>query len=590
MIDSTRTLASPFPGFLAEPRYYAILTTPLNRDCRGENPAVKKAVAWSDRTDRARAFGPLSLLTSDAACIEWLYGTRNVRVRNPASATSGRRSAFGGAASVNAIEKIIGEGVTFDDVLLLPGESDVLPRDAELATQFSRNVRLKIPICSAAMDTVTESRLAIAIAQEGGIGVIHKNLSPEAQAREVEKVKRSAHGVIPDPVTLSPKSTIADVREVMGEHNISGIPIVDGGKLVGILTRRDLRFQESPETRVKDVMTTELVTAPLGTGLDEAEEILNRNKVEKLLLVDDKGGLGGLITRKDIDKTRQFPAAARDSQGRLVVGAAVGVEDDERVAALRDVDVDVIVVDTAHGHSKRVARAVGRYKESFDRDVVAGNVATAEAARSLVDAGVDAVKVGIGPGSICTTRVIAGVGVPQVTAVQNCVSVCADAGVPVIADGGVKFSGDIVKALASGASAVMIGSLLAGTEESPGEIVIYKGRSFKAYRGMGSLGAMVQGSSDRYSQGGAKRDKLVPEGIEGRVPYKGPLGEFIYQLVGGVRAGMGYVGARDLQELRGKSRFIRITGAGLAESHPHDISITKEAPNYRLEGRDGSEA
>ncbi len=491
---------------------------------------------------------------------------------------------------MNMSEKIVGEGVTFDDVLLLPGESDVLPREVDLATRFSRNVRLNIPVCSAAMDTVTESRLAIAIAQEGGIGVIHKNMTPGRQAREVEKVKRSAHGVIPDPVTLSPESTIADVRRVMGEHNISGIPIVEGRKLVGILTRRDLRFQESPETRVKEVMTTQLVTAPLGTGLDEAEEILNRNKVEKLLLVDNKGGLGGLITRKDIDKTRQFPKAARDEVGRLVVGAAVGVDDDERVAALRDLDVDVIVVDTAHGHSVRVPQAVRRYKQAFDRDIVAGNVATAEAARSLVEAGVDAVKVGIGPGSICTTRVIAGVGVPQITAVQECAGACAGSGVPVIADGGIKFSGDIIKALAVGADSAMIGSLLAGTEESPGEIVIYKGRSFKAYRGMGSLGAMVKGSGDRYAQAGAERDKLVPEGIEGRVPYKGPLGEYVYQLVGGVRAGMGYVGARDLAELRSKGRFIRITGAGLAESHPHDISITKEAPNYRLEGRDGLEA
>ncbi len=491
---------------------------------------------------------------------------------------------------MNMSEKIVGEGLTFDDVLLLPGESDVLPREVDLATQFSRNVRLSIPICSAAMDTVTESRLAIAIAQEGGVGVIHKNMTCGQQAREVEKVKRSAHGVIPDPVTLSPDSTIADVREVMGEHHISGIPIVEGPKLVGILTRRDLRFQESPETLVRDVMTTQLVTAPLGTGLDEAEGILNRNKVEKLLLVDGKGRLGGLITRKDIDKTRQFPKAARDASGRLVVGAAVGVDDDERVAALRDLGVDVIVVDTAHGHSTRVPQAVKRYRQVFDRDIVAGNVATGEAARSLLDAGVDGVKVGIGPGSICTTRVIAGVGVPQITAVRDCSEVCAGSGVPVIADGGIKFSGDIIKALAAGASSVMVGSLLAGTEESPGEIVIYKGRSFKSYRGMGSLGAMVKGSGDRYAQAGTKRDKLVPEGIEGRVPYKGPLGEYIYQLVGGVRAGMGYVGARDLGELRSKGRFIRITGAGLAESHPHDVSITKEAPNYRLEGRDGLEA
>jgi IMP dehydrogenase len=486
--------------------------------------------------------------------------------------------------------KIVAEGITFDDVLLLPGRSEILPREAELSTHFSRNVKLSIPLSSAAMDTVTESRLAIAIAQEGGLGVIHKNLSSVDQAREVEKVKRSAHGIIADPVTLKSDNNIAEVRRVMSEHHISGIPIVDDGHLVGILTRRDLRFQESPETRVRDVMTTKLITAALDTTLDQAEEILNRNKVEKLLLIDGDGRLGGLITRKDIDKTRQYPTAARDASGRLIVGAAVGVSDDERVERLRKVEVDVIVVDTAHGHSTRVAEAVKRYRKIFDRDIVAGNVATPEAALSLVEAGVDAVKVGIGPGSICTTRVIAGVGVPQITAIFSCARVCKDAGVPVIADGGIKISGDITKALAAGASSVMVGSLLAGTEESPGEMVIYKGRSFKVYRGMGSLGAMVKGSSDRYSQSGQKRDKLVPEGIEGRVPYKGALGEYIYQLVGGVRAGMGYVGARDLEELREKSRFIRITGAGLAESHPHDISITKEAPNYRLGGRDGGEA
>lgn len=485
---------------------------------------------------------------------------------------------------------IAAEGLTFDDVLLIPGESDVLPRDVELATRFSRNVAINIPICSAAMDTVTESRLAIAIAQEGGIGIIHKNLPPAAQAREVQKVKRSAHGVIPDPVTLRPDNTMADVRRVMEEQHISGIPIVENGKLVGILTRRDLRFRERAETPVRDVMTTRLVTAPLGTTLDQAEEILNRNKVEKLLLVGNDGRLGGLITRKDIDKTRQYPRAARDVQGRLVVGAAVGVADDERVERLARAGVDVIVVDTAHGHSARVAEAVRRYRLSFKRDIVAGNVATREAAKALIDAGADGVKVGIGPGSICTTRVIAGVGVPQITAVTWCAEVCAAAGVPLIADGGIKYSGDIIKALATGANCVMVGSLLAGTEESPGELVIFKGRSFKAYRGMGSLGAMVEGSADRYSQAGAGRDKMVPEGIEGRVPFKGPLGEFVYQLIGGVRAGMGYVGARDLGQLRTKARFVRITGAGLAESHPHDVIITKEAPNYRVEGRDGGEA
>ncbi|HOX05192.1 MAG TPA: IMP dehydrogenase [Planctomycetota bacterium] len=485
-------------------------------------------------------------------------------------------------------EKIIGEGITFDDVLLLPGESGVLPKEADLSTRFTRNVKLNIPISSAAMDTVTESRLAIAIAQEGGIGIIHKNLPPELQAREVEKVKRSAHGVIPDPVTLSPEDNISRVRELMRAHNISGLPVVDGDKkVVGILTRRDLRFEESGTTRVKDVMTRRLVTAPPGTTLDQAEGILNKNKVEKLLLVDGDGRLAGLITRRDIDKTRQYPLAARDGSGRLIVGAAVGVTDDERVAALREVDVDLIVVDTAHGHSRRVAEAVRRYRKAFDRDIVAGNVATYDGAKSLVDAGADAVKCGIGPGSICTTRVIAGIGVPQITAVFECVRAAEGSGVPVIADGGIKFSGDITKALAAGASSVMIGNLFAGTEESPGEIVIYKGRSFKTYRGMGSLGAMVEGSSDRYSQAGARRDKLVPEGIEGRVPFKGQLGEYVYQLCGGVRAGMGYVGARNLAELREKGRFIRISWAGLAESHPHDVAITHEAPNYRLEGRDG---
>jgi IMP dehydrogenase len=485
-------------------------------------------------------------------------------------------------------EKIIGEGITFDDVLLLPGESGVLPKEVDLATRFSRNVKLNVPLSSAAMDTVTESRLAIAIAQEGGIGIIHKNLPPELQAREVEKVKRSAHGVIPDPVTLSPEDTIARVRELMRAHNISGLPVVDGDKkVVGILTRRDLRFEESGTTQVKDVMTRRLVTAPPGTTLDQAEGILNKNKVEKLLLVGGDGRLAGLITRRDIDKTRQYPLAARDSSGRLIVGAAVGVTDDERVAALREVDIDLIVVDTAHGHSRRVAEAVRRYRQVFDRDIVAGNVATYDGAKSLIDAGADAVKCGIGPGSICTTRVIAGIGVPQITAIFECVRAAEGTGVPVIADGGVKFSGDITKALAAGASSVMIGNLFAGTEESPGEIVIYKGRSFKTYRGMGSLGAMVEGSSDRYSQAGARRDKLVPEGIEGRVPFKGPLGEYVYQLCGGVRAGMGYVGARTLAELRERGRFIRISWAGLAESHPHDVAITHEAPNYRLEGRDG---
>ena len=476
-----------------------------------------------------------------------------------------------------------GEGITFDDVLLLPGYSEVVPREVDTSTRLTRRLRLRIPILSAAMDSVTEARLAIALAQAGGLGVIHKNMPADAQAREVEKVKRSEHGVITDPVTLTSKHTVADARTVMSEYNISGVPIVEDGRLVGIITRRDMRFQESGDARLGAVMTKRLVTAPVGTTLGEAAAKLNENKIEKLLLVDESGALRGLITIKDIDKSRQFPDAAKDERGRLLAGAAVGVQDDERAEALVNAGVDLVVVDTAHGHSSRVIDAVRRIKAHFDVEVVAGNVGTREGAQALIDAGADAVKVGIGPGSICTTRVIAGIGVPQMTAISNAAQVTREAGVGLIADGGIKFSGDVTKAIAGGASAAMIGNLFAGTEESPGQIMIYQGRNFKVYRGMGSLGAMVAGSSERYGQRGEARDKLVPEGIEGRLPYKGPLADFVYQLVGGLRAGMGYVGASSVEELQERARFLRITGASLAESHPHDITITREAPNYRLE-------
>jgi len=480
-------------------------------------------------------------------------------------------------------DKILGEAVTFDDVLLLPGYSEVVPREVDLRTKLTRNIQINIPLVSAPMDTVTESALAIALAQEGGIGIIHKNMSVEAQAREVYKVKRSESGVILDPITLRPDDSVARAQEVMTLHNISGVPItLPDGKLVGILTRRDLKFLESFDKRIEEVMTRDdLVTAPPNTTLEEAEAILNRAKVEKLLLVDGEGRLAGLITMRDIEKMRQYPMSCKDARGRLRVGAAIGVHDYERLEALIKADVDVIVVDSAHGHSRNVIETVRNIKKQWDIDVVAGNVATAEGAKALLDAGADAVKVGIGPGSICTTRVISGVGVPQITAVMNAVSVCEPEGVPVIADGGIRFSGDITKAIAAGAHSVMLGSLFAGLDESPGQVVIYKGRRFKEYRGMGSLGAMVSGSADRYGQSG--RDKLVPEGVEGRVPYRGPLAEFVYQLVGGLRAGMGYVGAADIEELRKKGRFIRVTHAGVVESHPHDIMVTREAPNYAVE-------
>ena len=484
--------------------------------------------------------------------------------------------------------RIIGEGITFDDVLLVPAKSDVLARDVSTQTRLTARIQINIPLLSAAMDTVTESALAIALAQEGGIGIIHKNLTIEGQVREVDKVKRSENGVIVDPITLGPKDTVGHARQIMLDFNISGVPIVDGGKLVGMLTKRDLTFHAGDESPIADVMTTKhLVTAPVKTTLDEAKNIMHRNKVEKLPLVDKNFRLHGLITKRDIDKLEQFPNACRDRRGRLRVGAAVGVRDFDRVAALIRKDVDLVVVDTAHGHSRNVIETVEAIKRKHDIDVVAGNVATAEATRELIRAGADAVKVGIGPGSICTTRIISGVGVPQITAIFECSREAGRRGVPIIADGGITHSGDITKALAAGASAVMLGSLFAGLDESPGELIIHKGRSFKQYRGMGSLGAMMDGSADRYRQDKSHgRGKLVSEGVEGRVPYRGPLSDFVYQLVGGVRSGMGYVGARDIQELRTKPKFIRISTAGLTESHPHDIVITQEAPNYRVPVRD----
>ncbi|MHC4692952.1 MAG: IMP dehydrogenase [Planctomycetota bacterium] len=478
--------------------------------------------------------------------------------------------------------KIFTEGITFDDVLLLPAKSDVVPSQAETSTQLTNNIKINIPIVSAAMDTVTEAALAIALAQEGGVGVIHKNLSIEAQQREVAKVKRSEHGVILDPVTLSPSEPVRRAQELMNEQNVSGVPIVDGKKLVGILTKRDLKFLKDYDVKISSVMVkNNLVTGPAGTTLEQAKEILQQHKVEKLLLVNSDGALAGLITMRDIDRVQQYPIAARDERGRLRVGAAVSVHDYDRIEALIAADVDIIVVDTAHGHSQNVIDTLRKIKAEYDIDVIAGNIATAEAAKDLIDAGANAVKVGIGPGAICTTRVISGVGVPQVSAIMNCAKVGESDGIPVIADGGIRQSGDISKAIAAGASSVMVGSLFAGLKESPGQLVIYKGRQFKEYRGMGSLGAMVKGSAERYGQkSSTEREKLVPEGVEGRVPYRGTLDAFVYQLVGGLRAGMGYCGARNIEELRKNARFVRISSASVAESHPHDIQITKEAPNY----------
>jgi len=482
-------------------------------------------------------------------------------------------------------EGFLPEGLTYDDLLLVPAYSEVLPTEIDTSTRLTRRIRLQIPIVSAAMDTVTDSRLAVALAKEGGIGVIHKNCSPDVQAREVEKVKRSAHGVIVDPITLPPTATVRDARTVMETHNVSGIPVVEAGLVVGIITKRDLRFQTEEDVAITKLMTRDpLITAAPETTLEDAKELLHQAKVEKLLLVDGENRLQGMITIKDINLTESHPHACRDDVGRLRVGAAVGVSDPVRVEALVAAGVDVIVVDTAHGHSRNVIETVAAVKAAHDVDVVAGNVATAEGTRALIEAGADAVKVGIGPGSICTTRVVAGVGVPQATAVMDCAKVAREFDVPVIADGGIKYSGDITKALAVGAESVMIGSLIAGTEESPGEVVILKGRAYKEVRGMGSMGAMVQGSKDRYGQQNVKdARKLVPEGIEGRVPYKGPVSSFIYQLVGGVRAGMGYVGADRISDLRERARLVRVSAAGMRESHPHDVEITKEAPNYGID-------
>ncbi|WIF96172.1 IMP dehydrogenase [Caminicella sporogenes] len=481
--------------------------------------------------------------------------------------------------------KLVKEGLTFDDVLLIPQKSNVLPKDVDVKTRLTKKIKLNIPLMSAGMDTVTESKLAIAIAREGGIGIIHKNMSIERQAMEVDKVKRSEHGVIVDPFHLTPEHRISDALELMERYHISGVPITDENKkLVGIITNRDIRFENDVTKLISQVMTKDnLVTAKEGISMEEAEKILRKWKIEKLPIVDDNGILKGLITIKDIEKAIKYPNRATDDKKRLLVGAAVGVSKDmmDRVKALVDAGVDVIVIDTAHGHSLGVIKAVEKVKSVYpDVQVIAGNVATSEATEDLIKAGADAVKVGIGPGSICTTRVVAGIGVPQITAVYDCAKAAAKYDIPIIADGGIKYSGDIPKAIAAGADVIMIGSLFAGTEESPGETVIYNGRSFKVYRGMGSLGAMAAGSKDRYFQEDAK--KFVPEGVEGRVPYRGPLRETIYQLIGGLKAGMGYCGTPTIEDLKKNGKFIRITGAGLRESHPHDIQITKEAPNYSI--------
>ncbi len=480
------------------------------------------------------------------------------------------------------MSRIVKEGLTFDDVLLIPQASDVLPHEVDLRTKLTDDILLNIPIISAAMDTVTESRLAIAMAREGGMGIIHKNMTIEEQAKEVDKVKRSEHGVITDPFFLEPEQLVRDAVSLMARYRISGVPITKNGKLVGILTNRDLRFETNFDQPIENVMTKDkLVTAPVGTTLDQAAKILGKHRIEKLPIVDGKGYLKGLITIKDIEKSIQYPNSARDKNGRLLAGAAVGTAANtmERVAALVEAKVDVIAVDTAHGHSKMVLQKVSEIKKKYpELSVIAGNVATAAATKALIEAGADVVKVGIGPGSICTTRVVAGIGMPQLSAVMDCAEAADKLGKRIIADGGIKYSGDIVKALAAGGSAVMIGSMLAGTTESPGEIELYQGRSFKVYRGMGSLSAMAAGSKDRYFQENAQ--KFVPEGVEGRVPYRGSVSDIIYQMKGGLRSGMGYCGKKNIEELRKDSEFVRITNAGLLESHPHDISISKEAPNY----------
>jgi IMP dehydrogenase len=480
------------------------------------------------------------------------------------------------------------EGLTFDDVLLLPQKSDVLPAEVFTETFLTRRIKLNIPIVSSAMDTVTESRLAIAMAQQGGIGIIHRNLSVEQQASEVDKVKRSESGMIVDPITMSPENRIYEALEMMKHYKISGVPITKNGRLVGILTNRDLRFETRLSLPISEVMTKEnLITVPVGTTLEDAHEMLHRHKVEKLLVVDDDYNLKGLITVKDIQKKIQYPNSAKDSHGRLIVGAAIGVTGDylDRAEALVKAKVDVIAIDTAHGHSRRVMETVKLIKEKFpDVEVIAGNVATAEGAEDLIRCGADGIKVGIGPGSICTTRVVSGAGVPQISAISECARAAKEFGIPIISDGGIKYSGDVTKAVAAGADAVMIGSLFAGTDESPGEIILYQGRSFKSYRGMGSLGAMQAGSRDRYQMEMETNEaKLVPEGIEGRVPYKGSLSAMVTQLVGGLKAGMGYCGCATIAELKERAKFLRITAAGLKEGHVHDVIITKEAPNYRLE-------
>ncbi len=481
----------------------------------------------------------------------------------------------------------IREALTFDDILLMPQESDVLPKDAEVSTKLTSQIELKIPLISAAMDTVTEARLAISIAREGGIGIIHKNMTPEEQALEVERVKKSESGMIVNPITMEPDLKIYEALEVMKKYDISGLPIVKNNRLVGILTNRDLRFETNLNQKIEDVMTKEtLITAPLGITLEEAKKLLHKIRIEKLPVVNDNFEIQGLITIKDIEKAIKYPNSCKDGFGRLRVGAAVGVSEDrdQRIQALINAGVDVISIDTAHGHSKKVIEAVREIKSIFPKiQLIAGNIATEEAAEALIKAGADAIKVGIGPGSICTTRIVAGVGVPQITAITDCCKIAYKYNIPVIADGGIKFSGDIIKALAVGAHTVMIGNLFAGTEESPGETILYQGRSYKMYRGMGSIGAMKKGSRDRYFQNDTESEvKLVPEGIEGKVPYRGTMSSNIHQLIGGIKSGMGYVGARNLEELRQKAKFVKISQAGYRESHVHDVTITKESPNYRL--------
>ena len=478
-------------------------------------------------------------------------------------------------------------GLTFDDVLLVPAHSLVLPKEVDLTTQLTKSIKLNIPLLSAAMDTVTESRTAICMAREGGLGIIHKNMTPEAQATEVDQVKKSESGMIVDPITMDPDQKIYEALKVMEKYRISGVPVTKNGKLVGIMTNRDLRFETNVDQPISNVMTKEnLVTVPPGTTLEEAKQHLHKHRIEKLLVVDANGVLKGLITIKDIEKVRKYPHACKDDLGRLRVGAAVGVgaDLDERTEALVNAGVDLLVIDTAHGHSQGVIESVARIRKQYpDLQLMAGNIATAAAAQALIDAGVDAVKVGIGPGSICTTRVVAGVGVPQVTAIQQVSKVTRAAGIPLVADGGIKFSGDLPKAVAAGADVIMIGSLFAGTEESPGDTILYQGRTYKSYRGMGSIGAMKQGSKDRYFQGDEEDVKLVPEGIEGRVPYRGPLSDNIHQLMGGLRSGMGYTGCQSIKDLQERGQFVRITNAGLRESHVHDVTITQESPNYRIE-------